>query len=256
MTADVALLAVYDGVAVGELQQRAGASQLVALAECGSTMDIAHEHAARGAPHGTVIVAEQQGAGRGRTGRSWVSPRGAGVWTSVILRPDTSSQGGVLSLRVGIELAERLDVHASSRIALKWPNDLFIDGRKLAGILTEARWRGDQLEWIIVGVGVNVRPTSLEVPSASLDAATSCADVLVAVVQAVLHAGAARGMLTANELQRYSSRDLAAGRSISAPLVGIVVGITSAGGLEVSTADGDAVAVSGSLVFRPSDGAE
>ena len=250
MSWSTAEIADYDGVPVDHLRVEAGAVRVVACARCGSTMDVAHELAAAGAAHGTVIVAEQQESGRGRTGKSWASPRGSGVWTSVILRPPAAARHSVLSLRIGLELAARLDPYAAAPVQLKWPNDLFIDGRKLAGILTEARWRGDQLEWIIVGVGVNVRPAALDVPAASLGATATCASVLVAVVQAVLAAAVARDALSAVEVMRYAARDLAVGREIIAPLVGIVHGITDGGGLLVRTADGDAVAVAGSVVFR------
>ena len=255
MTPGHETLLTYDGVAVPELCARAGATHVVALERCGSTMDVAHEQAAAGAPHGTVIVAEQQEAGRGRTGKSWVSPAGAGVWASVLLRPGSAGQGGVLSLRVGLELAERLDAFASSPVQLKWPNDLFVEGRKLAGILTEARWRGDQTDWIVVGVGVNVRLPAPDVAAASLGATASCAEVLVAVVQAVLSAGVAPSALSDDEMRRYAERDLTVDRDIVAPLVGTVLGITRGGGLRVHSGVGEAVAVAGSLVFRFSDGA-
>jgi len=250
MTVVAMRLDTYDGVPTDELRAQTGATLLIALQRCTSTMDIAHELAGSGAPHGTVVVAEQQDAGRGRTGKTWTSPAGSGVWASVLLRPPLAPQGGVLSLRTGLALAERLDAFASSAVQLKWPNDLYVGAGKLAGILTEARWRGDQLEWIAVGVGVNVRAPSLEVPVASLTATATCASVLAVVVQAALSAGAAQGELTDEELRRFALRDLAAGRAIRAPLVGTVLGITPSGGLQVRTGSGDAVAVAGSLEFR------
>jgi biotin-[acetyl-CoA-carboxylase] ligase BirA-like protein len=250
MNHDQALLTAYDGVAVEALGARSGAANLIALTDCGSTMDVAHERAAAGAAHGTVVVAEQQRLGRGRTGKAWTSSLGTGVWTSIVLRPPAAAAGGVLSLRVGLELAERLDALSPSRVQLKWPNDLYLGQGKLAGILTEARWRGAQLEWIVVGVGVNTTPAALEAPVASLDAGVGRPDVLVAVVQAVLAAAAAADCLSAAELQRYALRDLAVGREITAPLAGTVLGLTPDGGLQVRGAAGDAVAVAGSLVFR------
>jgi BirA family biotin operon repressor/biotin-[acetyl-CoA-carboxylase] ligase len=254
MTDAPALLSAYDGVAVEALGARAGAASVVAVSTCSSTMDLAHESAAAGAPHGTVIVAESQGMGRGRSGKSWVSAPDAGVWTSIVLRPTEAFTGGVLSLRVGLALAERLDAYAGERVQVKWPNDLYLREAKLAGILAEARWRGAHLEWIVVGVGVNVRPAALDVPVASLGATVRRADVLVAVTAAVLDAAGAADVLSADEMQRFASRDLAVSRVITAPLAGTVLGITADGGLRVRTADGDVVAVAGSLVFRPSDG--
>ncbi|MES3034101.1 MAG: biotin--[acetyl-CoA-carboxylase] ligase [Gemmatimonadota bacterium] len=244
------MLVAYDGVDCDALQARSGASRLVAVDHCDSTMDLAHDLAAAGAAHGTVVVTEAQGAGRGRAGKSWVSAPGSGVWASVVLRPSGAAHGGVLSLRVGLELAARLDAHADGGVRLKWPNDLYRGDRKLAGILAEARWRGATLEWIVVGVGVNVRSPRVDPPVASLDAGTTRADVLVHVVQAVLAAGAFDGDLSADELQRFATRDLAAGREISAPLAGTVLGISPGGGLRVRTAAGDAIAVAGSMSFR------
>jgi BirA family biotin operon repressor/biotin-[acetyl-CoA-carboxylase] ligase len=251
MTLVRAPLAVYDGVDVNALRARIGAAQLTALDACGSTQDVAHEQAAAGAPHGAIVVAVRQEAGRGRTGKSWVSAAGAGVWTSIVVRPQHITQSGVLSLRVGLELADRLDAYAAAPVQLKWPNDLFLRGRKLAGILSEARWRGEQLEWIVVGVGVNVRDASDEVQAASLDATATCADVLVAVGQAVLQACAGGSVLSADECARYAARDLAVGRPITDPIAGTVQGITPEGGLRVATDGGERVAVAGSLVFRP-----
>ena len=244
------VLSMYDDVPCDELRARSGAPQLIAVERCTSTMDLAHQLAAAGAPHGTVVVAEEQGAGRGRTGKSWVSVRGSGVWTSIVLRRPLEAAAGVLSLRVGLELATALDARAPSAIQLKWPNDLFLAQHKLAGVLTEARWRGDMLEWIVVGVGVNVRDPHAEVPTACLGDSQRRSDVLVDVVRAVMAAAAHRGELSARELAAYAERDLARGRDVTAPLEGIVLGITARGGVHVRTPGGDAVAVAGSLVFR------
>ena len=244
------VLSTYDNVPCDELCARSGAARLVAVERCSSTMDLAHRLAAEGAPHGTAVVAEEQGAGRGRSGKSWMSTRGAGVWTSVLLRRPMDAPAGVLSLRVGIELAAALEQRSASAIQLKWPNDLFLSRQKVAGVLTEARWRGDVLEWIVVGVGVNLRDPGADMPIAALGGDLPSSDVLVDVLRAVLAAASRRGELSAGELAAYAQRDLARGREVTAPLDGIVTGITSRGGVQIRTRDGDAVAVAGSLVFR------
>ncbi len=244
------LLAAYDGVARELLQARAGASELVIVDRCESTMDLAHDLASAGAVHGTAVVTEAQGAGRGRAGKTWVSAPGGGVWVSVVLRAPAAGSTGVLSLRVGLELAARLDARAGESLRLKWPNDVYRGDRKLSGILVEARWRGDALEWIVVGVGVNVHSPRVEPPVASLGARATRADVLVDVLQAVLMAGAATGDLSDDEVQQFAARDLAAGREISAPLAGTVLGISASGALRVRTAAGEALAVAGSMLFR------
>lgn len=249
MMLDANSLMAYDGVSCDLLQRRAGSSRLLVVNRCASTMDLAHELAAAGATHGTVVVAEAQDGGRGRAGKAWVSPPEAGVWASVVLRVPAAGPNGVLSLRVGLELAARLDARTGDALKLKWPNDLYRGSLKLAGVLAEARWRGDSLEWIVVGVGVNVRDARVEPPVASLGESVARADVLVDVIQAVLAAAAAKGELSDAELQRFAARDLAAGRDIAAPLVGTVLGISASGGLRVRTADGDAIAVAGSMLF-------
>lgn len=252
MTSHGTVLSRYDDTPCDVLCTRAGASRIIAVEQCTSTMDLAHDLAADGAVHGTVVVAEEQGAGRGRTGKSWVSAREAGVWASVVLRQRVDAHTGVLSLRVGLQLAQALDARVATPVQLKWPNDLFLDERKLGGVLTEARWRGDVLEWIVVGVGVNVRDNSAAPPVASLGDGVGRADVLVDVIRAVLTAAGCRGELNATEVAQFAQRDLARGRSVTSPLDGTVLGITPRGGVHIRTSTGDAVAVAGSLVFRTS----
>jgi BirA family transcriptional regulator, biotin operon repressor / biotin---[acetyl-CoA-carboxylase] ligase len=250
MTLAYARLDAYDDVAGPTLCAESGASQLVIVAECSSTMDLAHELAADGAEHGSVVVAEAQGAGRGRSGKTWRSERGAGVWVSVLLRRPADAPAGVLSIRVGLELADALDARVAEPMQLKWPNDLFLGRKKLAGVLTEARWRGTLLEWIVVGVGINLRLSDVEAMSAALPASVRASQVLVDVVHAVLRAGARRGDMSPDEMAAFARRDIAVGRHVVEPLGGVVRGITSTGGIVIQTATGDAVAVSGSLVFR------
>lgn len=250
MTVDSLSLALYDGIGRDVLSAESGASGMSVFDQCVSTMDVAHARAAAGAPHGFVVVAEEQRAGRGRTGKGWVSTRGSGVWTSIVLRRTDVSPSGVLSLRIGLELAERLEIRSGRSLMLKWPNDVFLDGAKVAGILTEARWRGAALEWIVVGVGVNIVAPETGVASAGLGGACTPAAVLVDVVRAVLAAAVCTGELDADELARYAARDHAKGRPVVAPREGVVLGISSQGGIVIRTNDGNAVAVAGSLVFR------
>lgn len=249
MMTNSTVLSTYDDTPCDELQRRADSPRLIAVDRCSSTMDLTHQLAQDGAPHGTVVVAEEQRAGRGRTGKAWHSPRGNGVWASVLLRAPAAASGGVLSLRAGLELAQALEPRAAGRIQLKWPNDLLIHGRKLAGVLTEARWRGDVLEWVVVGVGVNVRQTGAD-NSAALSHDARLSDVLMDVVRSVMRAAAMHGELGAAELERFTARDIAIGRDVDAPLVGTVLGVTARGGVRIRTDNGDAVAVAGSLVFR------
>src|SRR5688500_1156570 len=101
-------------------------------------MDVAHRLAGEGSPSGTVVLADQQTAGRGRAGKSWASAPGAGIWLTLVERPGDTSGIEVLSIRVGLRIAEALDRFAAEPIRLKWPNDLYAESGKLGGILVEA----------------------------------------------------------------------------------------------------------------------
>lgn len=140
----------------------------------GSTNDVADRLAAAGAPHGTVVVAASQERGRGRMGREWFSPPGAGLYVSVVLRPsslgfdDVAASGlqGVtlaasVTLTAGVALAEAVREVSGLPVEIKWPNDLVIGGRKLCGILAEATAGPDGLDHVVLGFGINVRHARL-----------------------------------------------------------------------------------------------
>jgi BirA family biotin operon repressor/biotin-[acetyl-CoA-carboxylase] ligase len=240
---------LYDGLAAGALARRLGVPRAAVFEEVSSTLDVAHELGASGAPAGTIVLADAQTAGRGRFGRSWRSARGAGIWLTVIERPATASDLDVLPVRVGIALAPALDAFTGQPVALKWPNDLYVGRGKLAGILTEARWRGDRLEWVAVGVGINVRAPEEEI-AAGLRPATTRLDVLDAVVPAIRAAAARRGPLSEAELATFAARDLAAGVRCVEPVAGTVCGIDPGGALLVELGSGVIAIRSGSLVLK------
>lgn len=128
--------------------------------ECGSTNDIAKRLAEGGAPHGTVVTAREQSAGRGRQGRSWVAPPGSALLCSTIVRP-LLARHRLAPLAAGLAVSETCESLAGVSCQIKWPNDVWIEGRKVAGILAEAR--PDPLperSWLVVGIGLN---TSVEV---------------------------------------------------------------------------------------------
>ena len=215
-----------------------------------STLDVAHRLAARGAPAGTLVIANEQTAGRGRGGKSWQSSPGAGLWLTLIERPSDTSGLGVLSLRVGLAAAEALDRFAPEPIRLKWPNDLYIDQGKLGGILVEARWREQAVEWVAIGLGVNVQAPKNVETATGLEPGTDRLDVLGELVPAVLAAARATGPLQADEMEKFDARDLARGRRCVEPAVGRVAGITPTGELLVALADSVAPFRSGSLVLE------
>lgn len=131
----------------------------------GSTNDRALEWLREGAPHGAVVTADAQEAGRGRRGRTWFSPPGESLTVSLVLRPGPlrpPDRLGALGLAVGVGLREGLPA-LRRPVRLKWPNDLEVDGRKLGGILCEARWIGDAPE-VVVGFGINVHTRAFPEP--------------------------------------------------------------------------------------------
>lgn len=214
-----------------------------------STLDVAHRRASAGAPAGTLVVADHQTAGRGRSGSKWTSPAAVGLWLTLIERPSDTSGLEVLSLRTGLRAARALDRFAPEPVRLKWPNDLYVEDSKLGGILIEARWREHRLEWIALGIGINVI-ASQDVPaSAGLDSGTQRIEVLVDLVPALRAAAAATGDLTLIELVEWNARDIARGRRCVEPARGIVEGISATGELLVALADSVARFRSGSLVL-------
>jgi BirA family biotin operon repressor/biotin-[acetyl-CoA-carboxylase] ligase len=137
---------------------------LVALNETDSTMDDARAAADSGAPEGHVILADQQRRGRGSHGRVWSSPPGSDLYFSVVLRPALSlADLPPLTLAVGLAVADALAREAPhADVGIKWPNDVFVDGKKCAGVLVETRSVGLDPAAVIVGIGINVNRLEFE----------------------------------------------------------------------------------------------
>ena len=131
--------------------------------EIDSTNSQARRLAEQGAPEGEVVIAEQQTQGRGRLGRSWVSPPYVNLYFSVILRPLLSPvHAPQITLTAAVALADAVAAFVPRPPVIKWPNDILIDGQKLAGVLTESSCTSDGIEFVILGIGVNVNfPRSL-----------------------------------------------------------------------------------------------
>ncbi|MGH7607785.1 MAG: biotin--[acetyl-CoA-carboxylase] ligase, partial [Gemmatimonadales bacterium] len=135
-----------DGVPAGHLARRWGVPRCAVFGRIGSSLDAVHELGAAGAPSGTIVIAAEQTAGRGRDGRLWQSPPG-GVWLGMLLR-HAAPAAGVLSLRMGLVVADVVDeLLGADRARLKWPNDVLVGDRKVAGVLAEARWHGGAPQW-------------------------------------------------------------------------------------------------------------
>lgn len=241
--------ATYDGCGADELRALLDLPRVEVYDSVTSTLDVAHVLGEGGAPAGSLVLAERQTVGRGREGRRWTSIAGSGIWLTMLERPTDAMATEVLAIWLGIGAARALDRFAESPVRLKWPNDLFVGSGKVCGILVESRWRDQRIEWVAVGVGINVRLPP-DVPNATaLRTGASRVPVLEAVVPAV-RAAAARGALTPDELADYATRDLARGRPCRLPAPGVVQGIDERGSLLVSTAVGDVTCRSGSLVFE------
>jgi BirA family biotin operon repressor/biotin-[acetyl-CoA-carboxylase] ligase len=131
----------------------------------GSTMDEAFRLGVAGAPEGAVVTAEHQLKGRGRLGRVWVSPRAGGLYFSMLLRPSlTLAEVSKLTLLSAVALSEAVELYAGLRPLIKWPNDLLIGGKKTAGILTELRAELDRVDFVVLGVGINVNTARRDLP--------------------------------------------------------------------------------------------
>jgi BirA family transcriptional regulator, biotin operon repressor / biotin---[acetyl-CoA-carboxylase] ligase len=210
-----------------------------------STNTQARRLAARGAPHGTLVTAAEQTAGRGRQGRTWSAPAGRALLCSLLLREPPR----LLPLLAGVAVAEL----AGERAAIKWPNDVLLDGRKLAGILVEGR---PQERWAVLGVGINVAlrehdfPPELRGRSATLglevEAVEATLTRLLELLDRWLEAG------EDEVLAAVRARDVLLGRPVSwAAGSGDGAGIDDDGRLIVETGSGRVALEAGEVHLRP-----
>lgn len=125
-----------------------------------STNTILKQRGQNGAPHGLVIAAEAQTAGRGRMGRDFFSPANTGIYFSILLRPNLSPENCLLiTTAAAVSCARVLERHAKSAARIKWVNDVYIDNKKVCGILTEAAFTGRAtLDYVVLGIGINISP--------------------------------------------------------------------------------------------------
>ncbi|HEY2898224.1 MAG TPA: biotin--[acetyl-CoA-carboxylase] ligase [Gemmatimonadaceae bacterium] len=240
----------YAGADEVTIAARCGVPRVVLFDEVTSTLDVAHPLARDGAPEGTLILAERQTAGRGRSGRAWASEARAGIWSTLIARPTDAAALDVLSLRVGLAAVRALEAFADDEIRVKWPNDLMLDDGKLGGILIESRWREERVDWVAIGIGINTRIPRAMPRARALRENVDRIGVLAVLVPAVRDAAASRGALAASELREYARRDWAHGRRCTSPAPGVVRGIDARGALIVHTSAGDVAARTGSLILE------
>ncbi|AYO30210.1 biotin--[acetyl-CoA-carboxylase] ligase [Biomaibacter acetigenes] len=123
----------------------------------GSTNSEAKRLAQEGASHGTLIIAEEQTRGKGRMGRVWTSPRGTGIWVSIVLKPQIMpSEAPKLTMLTAVAVTEAITEKIGISAGIKWPNDVLIDGKKVCGILTEMSAETDVVNYVVIGTGINV----------------------------------------------------------------------------------------------------
>ncbi len=240
---------MIDGMDADALAAALSVPRVVLMPRVESTMDEAHRLGAEGAPGGTIIIADEQTAGRGRVGKRWESEQNRGLWMTLLERPGTASGLDVLSLRLGLHAAPVLELFTGAPVQIKWPNDLFTGGKKLAGVLVEARWREQKADWVAVGIGVNITSPPEFAAAASLLPGTHRSVLVLALVPALRAAAAARGPLTAAELAEFERRDFARDRRCLKPAVGVVNGITNDGALIITGEHGISHFRAGSLEF-------
>jgi BirA family transcriptional regulator, biotin operon repressor / biotin---[acetyl-CoA-carboxylase] ligase len=225
---------------------------LFLMASTTSTSDEAHRAAKQGAPHGATWVAEEQTAGRGRRGRTWLSPPGEGLLFSVLVRPGCAPASlPPIALLAGLAVHEAV-MHAvpGANVRFKWPNDVVVGGRKLAGVLVEAVTVGSRVEAVVIGIGINVHTrlfpadlsdlatsVALLAPATPPDRATLLADTL-ASLDRDLHAVASRGLGLVRA--RLESADGLRGRRVrnDSGGDGVASGIDDDGRLRVRLDDG------------------
>ena len=259
-------IAAWHGWSASALARRWDLALVHLFRRVGSTNDVARQLGERGAPSGTAVIAEEQVAGRGRTGRVWASPPGLGVWLSVVVRPAELPNPALLPLAVGLAAAGALDRFTGPEKAmLKWPNDLVVGGQKLGGILCEAVWSGAAAAFVVVGIGINVQHSEADFPGELRPHATSLRLVsgreqcLLEVAGALARAVVAVGqhppaMLDSKHAAELRARDALRGREITIDGVpcGTALGIAADGALLVRTPEGDTRSVRTGTV-RPAE---
>jgi BirA family biotin operon repressor/biotin-[acetyl-CoA-carboxylase] ligase len=227
----------------------------------GSTNDDLATRARAGAPEGLVIGADHQTAGRGRRGRAWSDRAGDGLMLSVLLRPRAAPvEVGTLPLVVAVAVAEALAGLGVEGVGIAWPNDVLVAGRKVAGILCELSADQERVDWVVAGIGLNVRrppeiPDARWPPGSLADVGTPAyrLDLATAVlVELSRRYGGWRAAGPAEALRAYAARDALRGRPLSVTVGDRVItgdggGVDELGRLVVGTPEGVRALASGEV---------
>jgi BirA family biotin operon repressor/biotin-[acetyl-CoA-carboxylase] ligase len=221
------------------------------FASLSSTNETALHWAARDAPHGALVVADHQTAGRGRWGRTWVSPRGRSLLFSLILRSAMPDRLGLATTALGVAVAEGLEASAGLDANLRWPNDVIVDGKKLAGILVETVSSRGSVDALVAGIGLNVSVAAADLPADLRPTATSIAlatgkhapdrsEILAAVLARIEHRWEKLSSDPEEVLRAATERSAVLGREVEirfpdgSTATGTALRLASTGGLEVS----------------------
>ena len=235
----------------------------------GSTNDEAKKRAAEGAPEGTVLVAEEQGMGKGRLERRFFSPKGKGIWFSVILRPKFLPQEAPkCTLLAAVSVAMAMEKFGL-RAGIKWPNDILYEGKKLVGILTEMSAEMDRINYVVIGTGINVNIAAEEFPDGIREVATSLSIMKgeplsrVKFFQRVLEAMEELYTMASTQgfapvMERWKEYSITLGQEVrvigmgeNASFSGIAADIDEDGALLVDTSEGRRRVLAGDVSIRP-----
>lgn len=251
----------WEGAPVREWTESWAIPALHVFESVSSTNDVARRLAEEGAPAGTTVIADEQTAGRGRLGRRWIVPRADGLLMSILLRPASTAAEPTAAavIRIGLAVAEAIDSLTGIGVGMKWPNDLVIEGRKLAGILCEGSISGRGVGYVVAGIGVNVSqteqswPDGLQQPATSLRIATgrilSRASLAGAIIHALRPFEGAFGALDPDVLRRFRQRDVLSGTrvTVDGTTSGTAAGLATDGALLLLTDDGTRAVHAGTL---------
>jgi BirA family biotin operon repressor/biotin-[acetyl-CoA-carboxylase] ligase len=228
-----------------------------------STMDVCRQLAEQGAPEGVVVLADEQTTGRGRAGRTWYSPAGQAIYLSLLLRPSIAPRRLSWLTMIGalavLDALDELQI-PPSRATLKWANDVMLDGKKLAGVLVEAAFAADRLEYAVLGIGLNVNtrfedaPATVRAQAISLQQAMGRPFDLQSVLDLLLAALDKRyAQLSESPLPAYVARLETLGQQVrlrgsDEDLIGIATQVEEDGTLVVSTSSGERRVAFGDLL--------
>lgn len=245
------------------------------LENTASTNDVALQWAQEGAPHGAVVRADSQSDGRGRQGRNWVSPRGCGLYFSLITRDEIALQAvPQLTMIAALGVARALEkiAPASTRAAVKWPNDIVLNEKKIGGVLCESRSRESgaqsgeaRAEFVVIGIGLNVNfaradlPPQTKIPASSLQIESGkpfdLDEVLAMVLRGIEEAHREYSQGNWNALRReWMQRDFLQGRRVKVEgaretFCGVAVGVDESGLLRVSSEGKTRVVLAGDVTL-------